>query len=107
MKKIIVLLCLGLMGCATVAKESKPSPRVIKELTVVDEKEMDKAISVFSETIKNTPDYAGAYYNRAIAYFYKKSYDQSWQDVHKAQSLGYQFKADFIESLKKASKREK
>lgn len=104
MKKIIVLLCLGLMGCATVVKESKIPPRVIEKQVVVNEAEMDSVISVFSEAIKNNPKYAGAYYNRAIAYFYKKNYEQCWQDVRMAESLGSKFSADFIKSLKKASK---
>lgn len=107
MKKIMVLLCLGLIGCATVAKESKTSPQIIKKATVANDQEMDNIISVFSETIKKTPNYAGAYYNRAIAYFYKNNYEQCWQDVHKAESLGCKFSDDFIKSLKKASNREK
>jgi tetratricopeptide (TPR) repeat protein len=107
MKKIIVLLCLGLMGCATVARESKTSPQIIKKSTVVNGLEMDSIISVFSAAIKKNPNYAGAYYNRAIAYFYKNNYEQCWQDVHKAESLGCKFSADFIKSLKKASNREK
>ena len=107
MKKIIVLLCLGLIGCAGIAKESKTSPQIIKKPTVVNELEMDSIISVFSEAIKKTPNYAGAYYNRAIAYFYKNNYELCWQDVHMAESLGCKFSADFLKSLKAASHREK
>lgn len=107
MKKIIVLLCLGLMGCATVAKESKAPPLVIEKPTEISELEMDGIISVFSEAIKKTPNYAGGYYNRAIAYFYKNNYEQCWQDVHMAESLGCKFNPGFLESLKKASNREK
>ena len=81
--------------------------RVIKKPTVVNAMEMDSVISVFSEAIKKNPNYAGAYYNRAIAYFYKNNYEQCWQDVHMAESLGPSFSADFIKSLKKASHREK
>jgi tetratricopeptide (TPR) repeat protein len=103
MKKIIVLLCLGLIGCATVSKESK----TISQPVVVNEAEMDSVISVFSDAIKKTPNYAGAYYNRAVAYFYKKDYERCWQDVHKAESLGSEFSEDFMKSLKKASGREK
>ena len=107
MNKIIVLLCLGLMGCITVTKESKTSPQAIKKSAIVSELEMNSIISVFSETIKKTPNYAGAYYNRAVAYFYKKNYEQCWQDVHMAESLGCKFSDDFLESLKKSSHREK
>jgi len=107
MKKIIVLLCLGLIGCATVAKESKNSTQVIEKTKKVNELEMDSIISVFSEAIKKNPSYAGAYYNRAIAYFHKNNYEQCWQDVHMAESLGCSFSADFLKLLKKASNREK
>ena len=107
MKKIIVLLCLGLIGCATVAKDSKTPPRDIKKPAVVNEMELDDVIFVFSEAIKKSSHNTGAYYNRAVAYFYKKDYDRCWKDVHKAESLGYKFSPDFIKSLKKASGREK
>lgn len=121
MKKIFILFCLGLIGCATVTKESKTLPQNTAGLEAttkagsnietkrvpVDPKEMDNIISVFSEAIKKNPKYAGAYYNRAVAYFYKTDYDKSWQDVHKAESLGFKFNPDFIESLKEVSGREK
>lgn len=98
MKMVLVLLCLGLIGCVTAAKET-PAPPVLSEM------EMNNIISVFSETIKNNPNYAGAYYNRAIAYFYKNNYEQCWQDVHKAESLGLKFSAKFLASLRKSSGR--
>jgi len=107
MKKFIVLLCLVLMGCTTIAKESKVSPKIIKEPPVVNEQEMDNIIAVFSEAIQKDPNQAGSYYNRAMAYFYKKNYEQCWQDVHMAESLGSSFSAEFIKSLKSASQREK
>lgn len=106
MKKIIVLLCLGLIGCATLAKENNSLTRSIEKTTVINEQEMDSVILVFSEAIKKNPSYTGAYYNRAIAYFYKNKYEQSWQDVHMAESLGCKFDADFLKLLKKASQRE-
>ena len=107
MRKIIIFLCLGLMGCVTVAKESKIPPRIIKKLIVVNNAEIDSAIFVFSEAIRKNPNYAGSYYNRAIAYFHKNNYEQCWQDVHMAESLGSKFSADFIKSLEKASRRKK
>jgi Tfp pilus assembly protein PilF len=114
MKKIIVLLCLGLIGCATVAKESKTPPRTTKSAKVAEVKvaevngmEMDSIIAVFSDAINRNPNYTGAYYNRAIAYFYKKEFEKSWRDVYVAQSLGCKFSDDFLNALKKASHREK
>ncbi len=88
-------------------KGSKTSLPIIKKPIIVNEKEMDSIISVFSEAIKKNPNYAGAYYNRAIAYFYyQNNYEKCWQDVHKAESLGVGFSTDFINALKKASHRE-
>jgi len=107
MKTIIILLCLGLMGCATTPKvtKSSPPPQPVKKLhsVTVSPKEADRIIAVFDEAIKNNPKYAGAYYNRAIAYYYKKDYKKSWQDVHTAEALGSTFKPSFIQELKKAS----
>ncbi len=106
MKKIIVLLCLGLIGCATLDKEGDNLSQVVKKPITVNAAEMDSVISVFSKTVESNPNYAGAYYNRAIAYFYRNNYERCWQDVHKAESLGLKFKPDFIRVLKKVSKRE-
>jgi len=93
-------------GNIPVSEKSK-LPEGVKKPVVADAAEMDSVIAVFSNAIKKTPNFAGAYYNRAIAYFYKNQYEQSWQDVHKAESLGCKFSADFLASLKKASQREK
>jgi hypothetical protein len=66
---------------------------------------MDNVISVFSEAIKKNPQSSGAYYNRAIAYFYKKDYQRCWQDVQVAESLGCKFSLDFLNALEKVSPR--
>ena len=176
MKKIIVLLCLGLMGCSSVPKGNKipvtnarivtaqPSntavklpvakvqttpkatvaatpiatvastpkatvvsnpkaklprftPQValglmpeVKQQMPVDQKEVDNIIAALSESIKNKPNDAGVYYNRAVAYFYKHNYNLSWEDVHKAEALGIKADQKFVklvERLKEASGREK
>jgi tetratricopeptide (TPR) repeat protein len=112
MKKITVLLCLLLAGCATASRDSKIPCQAVKtgSATAVDQKEIDDIIVVFSKAIKNNPDYAGAYYNRAAAYFHKNDYDKSWQDIHKAEELGIKVDAKFIElvdKLKKASGRDR
>jgi len=92
------------MGCATAAKKPQATeqPKSAFERQVAPE-ELDRTIKVFSDAIKQNPNYAGAYYNRAVAYFYKKDYDKSWQDVEKAQSMGMEFRPEFIDALKKAS----
>lgn len=107
MGKIFILLFLGLLGCTTAAKESNAPSGFVGKPAIVSQTEMDNAISAFSEAIRKNPNYAGAYYNRAVAYFYKENYEQCWKDVHAGESLGCKFSADFIKSLKKASNREK
>jgi len=104
----VLTLSLALSGCAANSYGKKTLPQAAKQPVVINEAEMDGVISVFSETIKNNPEYAGAYYNRAIAYFYyQNNYEKCWQDVHKAESLGLKFSPDFVQALKKASNREK
>jgi hypothetical protein len=94
-----------ILGQVSESPESKIPYRAIEKPVLVNELEMNSIISVFSEVLKKDPNYPGAYYNRAIAYYYKKDYERSWQDVHKAESLGYVFSANFIKSLQKASHR--
>ncbi|MFH1128704.1 MAG: tetratricopeptide repeat protein [Candidatus Omnitrophota bacterium] len=122
MKKILILLCLGLIGCVTVSKENNlallqntEKPKVAIETKSVtnirhvsiDQKELDSIISIFSEALKNNPNHAGIYYNRAVAYFYKNNYEKSREDVRKAESLGFKFNDNFLKSLNKASGKEK
>ncbi|MFA5090730.1 MAG: tetratricopeptide repeat protein [Candidatus Omnitrophota bacterium] len=119
MKKIlVVLLCVGLIGCTTckdvkkkVCVEKKKAPacgqKVSASLKAADQKEIDDAIIVFSQEIKSKPGHFGAYYNRAVAYFHNKQYDKAWEDIHKAQALGGVIDSDFLGRLKKASGREK
>jgi len=106
MNKVIVLLCLVLAaGCATVAKEEKiAQPVKPRETVVVDQKELDELIAIFSEAIREDPDSPGPYYNRAIAYFHKGDYDKSWQDMHSAEQLGVHVDAKFMEFLAKLKK---
>jgi hypothetical protein len=42
-----------------------------------------------------------------MAYCNKKDFSNAWQDVHKAQSLGFEPPPEFMEILKKFSGREK
>jgi len=124
MNKIIVLLCLGLAGCSTVPRDNKVLRPTSKESGIavntesavnvgnvpIDKKEVDSIIAIFSQAIKRNPTYAGAYYNRAVAYFHKNDYDKAWQDIHKAEVLGMNADPRFIElveKLKKASGRDK
>jgi len=120
MRNIGILLVLILIGCASVDKEPIVQKNVHKsKMTKIQKSsvcgkayclsqcELESVVSLFNQALKENPNYAGAYWNLAVAYFYKKDYDLSWQNLHKAESLGYEFRSGFKESLRKASGREK
>ena len=69
--------------------------------------EPDQAISYLNKAIEINPRHAGAYYNRGLAYYNKREYDKAWEDVHKAQSLGYQVHPEVLKKLREASGRER
>ena len=66
--------------------------------------QFDWAIADFNKALEINPKGAGAYYNRATAYYFKKEYDKSWKDIYKAQDLGYKIPSKFLENLRNASK---
>jgi hypothetical protein len=53
------------------------------------------------------PNIPLAYYNRAVAYYKNKNYDKSWEDIYKAQAMGFKPDPRFMESLQKESERQK
>jgi len=68
---------------------------------------LDQAISDFSKAVQLRPAYAQVFNNRAVAYYNKKEYAKSWEDVRRAESLGFAVNLDFIDSLKRASETKK
>ncbi|MDD5197042.1 MAG: hypothetical protein PHV92_05440 [Candidatus Omnitrophica bacterium] len=102
MKKIIILLCLGLIGCVTVSEGTRPAGKAgQKAVTEAEQKELDSIIAIFSDAIKDNPNYAGAYYNRGMAYFYKREYSKCLHDILKAEALGVTVDQEFIKLIKK------
>jgi tetratricopeptide (TPR) repeat protein len=65
-----------------------------------------KAVSDYGRAIQIEPNLAGAYLNRAKAHFLKQEYQESWQDVYKLKTLGYDAEFDFLDELKKVSGRQ-
>ena len=63
---------------------------------------LEKAIADFDKAIRINPAYAKAYNSRALALFYKQEYEKSWDDVRKAQDLGYEVHPGFLEALNSA-----
>jgi tetratricopeptide (TPR) repeat protein len=107
MNKILGLLaCMFVAGCATTTKPEAPVAKPVAPaaaVIVVDTSWVDNAISIFTEELKARPNQPGIYYNRAVAYFYKKQYDLSWRDLRKAQVLGASVDLVFLRKLKAAS----
>jgi tetratricopeptide (TPR) repeat protein len=68
--------------------------------------EYDQAISDYTRAIEIKPEYVRAYYNRGTTYYSKKEYGKSWEDIKKAQALGYTIPAKFLDDLRKASGRQ-
>jgi tetratricopeptide (TPR) repeat protein len=66
----------------------------------------DQAITDYNKAIEIDPRFATAYYNRGRSYYLKNEYEKSWEDVNKAQELGYKVPADFLDDLRKASGRQ-
>jgi hypothetical protein len=66
----------------------------------------DQAISAYNKVLEINPRDALAYYGRARSYYFKKEYDKSWDDIKKAQDLGYKVPPEFLDDLRKASARQ-
>jgi tetratricopeptide (TPR) repeat protein len=92
-----VTVCLFLAGCGQWSSESadnEPVPRADR---------YDRAISEFDSQLESNPYNARAYYERALVYYNKGEYDKAWQDVRRAQSLGYEVPAEFLKLLSETS----
>ena len=68
-------------------------------------KQYDKAIADLSAALAQAPRFGDAYGNRAVAYYGKGDHERAWQDVHKAQQLGHEVPASFLDKLRRASGR--
>jgi tetratricopeptide (TPR) repeat protein len=66
----------------------------------------DQAISDFNRALEIDPGFAEAYFSRGRAYCIVREYDKSWEDIKKAQDLGYKIPPEFLEDLRKASRRQ-
>jgi hypothetical protein len=105
---LAILLCVFLAGCATTTDTSTKqevgrAKSTRADVEVYDIAWLDKVIAVFSNELKRNPNQPGLYYNRAVAYFCKKDFEKSWQDLHKAQSLGCVTEQSFLDKLRKGS----
>ena len=73
--------------------------------THLQKREFDQAILFFNQSLEINPRYAEVYNSRGRVYYLKGEYDKSWEDIKKAQNLGYEIPAEFLIDLRKASGR--
>jgi hypothetical protein len=59
----------------------------------------------FNKAVEANPRLAAAYYDRANAYYDKGEYEKVWEDINRAQSLGYRVPKRFLKALRKVSGR--
>ncbi|MBN1804945.1 MAG: tetratricopeptide repeat protein [Sedimentisphaerales bacterium] len=69
--------------------------------------EYDLAVADYSKAVEIDPTIADSYKGRASAYYYKGEYEKAWKDVYKTQDLGQQFDSEFIEKLRKATRKDR
>ena len=62
----------------------------------------DKAISDYSKALEINSKDAQVFYNRGVAYYFK-----FWEDINKAQELGFKIPPDLLDELRKTSGRQK
>ena len=70
-------------------------------------REFEQAILLLSKSLEINPEYAEAYVSRGRSYYFRGEYDKSWEDIKKAQDLGYTIPVEFLDDLRRASGRNK
>jgi len=68
---------------------------------------LNEAISDYTRAIEIDGYLASAYNKRAVAYFLKQEYEKSWEDILKAERLGYKIHPEFFQKVKKALEKTK
>ncbi len=96
-----VALCVFLAGCGRPAVDPANHQPILKA------DRYDRAISQFDRVLEQNPRDARTYYERGLVYYNKGEYDKAWQDVRKAQSLGYQVPPEFLSLLSESSQKDR
>ena len=71
-----------------------------------DQGNYDRAIADFTQALTLNPNYALAYYHRAVAEFLQKDYTKAWADVKRFQQAGGKPDPQFLRDLRKTSGRQ-
>jgi len=69
--------------------------------------QFDNAIADCSKAIEIDPSLAEVYHYRGVAYFEEREYEKAWDDVNKAQDLGFTVHSGFLKNLREASGKQK
>jgi tetratricopeptide (TPR) repeat protein len=70
-------------------------------------REFERAILLLSKSLEINPEYAEAYASRGRSYYFSEEYEKSWEDIKKAQDLGYTIPVEFLDDLRRALGRNK
>ncbi len=71
----------------------------------LQKRDFEQAVLLLNKSIEINPMYAEAYVSRGKGYYFRGEYDKSWEDIRRAQDLGYKIPAEFLDSLRRASDR--
>jgi tetratricopeptide (TPR) repeat protein len=66
----------------------------------LQKREFDQAILLFDKSLETNPTNAEAYISRGRGYYFRGEYDKSWEDIKKAQDLGYKIPAELFDDLR-------
>lgn len=96
------IVCLFLVGCNDEATQHSN-----RGIAFWRKGKYEEAIAEFDKAIELDPKHAKAYYYRANVYYDDGRYSNAWNDVHKAEELGYKVAPRFLKILRKVSGRER
>jgi tetratricopeptide (TPR) repeat protein len=71
----------------------------------LEKREFEQGVLLLNKSIEINPRHAEAYFNRGRGYYFIGKYDRSWEDIKKAQDLGYKIPAEFFNDLSRVSER--
>lgn len=94
----------GFSKAVALAALAKTYPRRGK--LYVDAGEIEKAISDYTKSLEIHPGQAQVYAKRAIAYHRNGENDKAQTDAQKAQDLGHDLDAEFLEAMRQVSEQE-
>jgi tetratricopeptide (TPR) repeat protein len=85
---------------------SKPGWLVDLGLSLYTDGRLDAALEMYDKALELKPDFARAYYNKAVVYWRKADYNQAWLDVDKCRELGEEPPRSFTQKLARDSGRQ-